>query len=112
MTLAETRNILNWFKCNVGLADWGVSVNELSSQDSDDLGQVSIDATTKTAKVWINTKRHEKEDGLLSDCEHTLLHELVHCFMADCGIEDDGGDRMEFFVNRLASVMLIGYRSK
>ena len=109
MTKKEVRDILAWFRSNVGLSGWTIDVQETASVERDDLGAQSTDLTTRTAKIWLVPDRHLGETGEMADVQHTLFHELIHCFLDDCAIEGEG-DRVEFCINTFARLLLKQYR--
>ena len=111
MTKKESGDILKWFKKNVGLSDWVIDINNtIPPPERNWVGAQVSDLCRETATIWIVPELHKGQPGIIADEEHTLFHELIHCFYEDCDI-DSSGDRVELCINRFASVLLKQYRS-
>jgi len=112
MTKTEANRIRRWFQKNVGLAGWEIVILPgLLTPDGpiakDAMGQCDPDIPYHSTRIWINAlaEGHIKGKGVYGDDRHTLFHELIHCFFAECGIINDG-DPAEWGVNQLASNLL------
>ncbi len=121
MTRKEMRSIIRWFKSNIGLHGWtidvtisGVPPEELTGDIPPDerksyCGRSIVYTQFHRAVVWIHPEGHE-DKLMIDNQEETLLHELVHCWWADVGLEETG-QQCEWANNRLAAVLLKQYRS-
>ena len=110
MTRKEIAAITDWFQEHVGLAGWTIDVRESCGPDNDALGRQTTDMSTRTCRIWLATDLHKIGVGINGDIKHTLLHELCHGFFDNCDVVGEG-DRFEFAINRLASLLLKQYET-
>ena len=110
MTRRESNRIVRWFRENVGLAGWEITVLPgLPPQDTTgDCGACLVDIPYHRLVIWVNAEAH-KLDSQAEREAHTLLHELLHGHHAECGIIDQG-EPAEWSINQLASNLLRLYR--
>jgi len=116
MTKTGANKIVRWFKKNFGCRDWKIKILWCPAGASDGqvraLGSCDPDLPYRAVKIRIDLEEHKyriKHDADTTP-EHTLMHELIHCFFAECGI-DDNGDSSEYGVNQLASILVKQYRA-
>ena len=122
MTKKETRDILNWFQANIGLSDWGIEVSApeppkgmMCDMPPEKwglfLGRTDINISLNKARVWINTKAHTdtSEEAWQENWSEpeTLVHELLHIFFADKGL-DETSEQCEHAINQLAAALVKG----
>ncbi len=121
MTTKEARAIRIWFQKNIGLLGWKVSItigdippeallNDIEPGDRWKFCGRSVGyAQFHRAVIWIHPKSHEDKPMINSE-EETLLHELLHCFHALVGMEENG-QQCEWANSRLAAVLVKQYRA-
>jgi len=115
MTKRDAHQIKRWFqRAVIGLLGWNITfvfglVPE-KDEGNPSLGACKPDLPYHTAVIYINPKAHETQPAPLDDPAETLMHELLHVFHCECGIIDDG-ERAEYAVNQLASILLKQYRA-
>ena len=121
VTKREARDILKWFQKHIGLLGWTVNITigdppkELGGvippdRRPDFYGTSSALCQFHRAYVWINSDSHDGSQQMVDGEEETLLHELLHCWWTEVGMEE-GGEQCEWANNRLARVLLKQYRS-
>jgi len=124
MTKREANSILCWFKKNVGLVGWKVQIvigdpppvlgDDIYPSDKNEwYGRNQGTVSWQRAIIWLNPGAHNKLATALYPTEEmalTLMHELLHLFNADIGL-DETVRRCEWGNNRLAAVLLKQYRS-
>jgi len=103
----ESDRIVQWFQKHVGLKGWRVQVLSAPLADGA-FGECVSDVPYHSAKVWISPTAHQGGKAP-EDEAHTLMHELLHAFRAECGIIDEG-EPAEWATNQLASNLLRLYR--
>ena len=113
MTNKDADKVVRWFQANYGMAEWTikVAIGDPPPQLCDDLrppdleglqGRCMHKVEYRTASIWINPAGHsEPSDGSETS---TLIHELLHCFLASCDIQGES-PLAEYAVNRLATVL-------
>ena len=115
MTKPEALKIQKWFQSNVGLSDWTIDLSVDKPQKDlmgdippinweNFLGRSQAFVSTHKAVVWINSSAH-KEDPKKYNIEETVIHELLHMFFADTGLEETA-ESCEYAINRLAAVLV------
>jgi len=115
MTKREARKIVRWFQKYIGLLGWAIIIKDgpcpgRKEDEDDGFGACIPDVTYRTATIWIDREAHSKYSGDLSDESHTLVHELLHVFFAECDIQSSG-EHAEWGINQLASMLLKQYRA-
>ncbi len=111
MNKREMHRIVRWFQRRVGLCGWTIKILPGLSNPGNDLGECIHDVPYHSVRIWINSEAHVPGAKGAEGEAHTLFHELIHAFFAECGITEQG-EPSEWGVNQLASNLLQLYMTE